>query len=233
MSTRFGLALSSIVTGSLLTLAAAPAMASILSTAQDIADNLTPANNSWGTPCNISLTAPYTATTNGACFFTLVLQRDDPTITTGTIFTWWGFNNPGSPAYYDAIAAGNHFTEITNVADIQAGDLLAVKYQTSSTSPYTGYLMIVEYEPELVTGSNTRYTVGIIDSTQTPHGSTDTRYLADTGANGPEHDKGIGSGDIYIDADATGAIAGHTWSAGPGSFYSQVARSMKVGRFFP
>lgn len=228
MSTRLGLALSSIVAGSVLTLAAAPALASHLDAARDIAYNVAPASNNWGSPCSIDWTN-HTATTNGACLFTLSLQHDDPTITSTDVYTWWGAYNPGSPAYYDAIAAGNHFTQIVNVADIQEGDVLAVKYRSSPTSAYTGYIMIVEFAPELISGSTTRYIVGIIDSTQTPHGSTDTRWQADAGL---VHDKGVGAGDIYVDADAaTGAIAGHSWSAGPGSYYNQATRAMNAGRF--
>jgi hypothetical protein len=228
MSTRLGLALSSIAVGSLLTLAAAPALASAMTAAPGLAYNVLPANNTWGTPCSIDWATP-TALTNGACLFTLSLQHDDPTISTSDVQSWWGMANPGSPAYYDGIVAGSHFTQVTTVADIAEGDLLAVKYRTSATSAYIGYLMLVEIAPALITGSTTRSIVGIIDSTQTPHGDTDTRWQADAGL---IHDKGVGSGDIYIDADAvTGAITGHSWSAGSGSYYSQATRSMVVGRF--
>jgi hypothetical protein len=227
MSNRPGLLLSSIVAGSILTLASAPALASALTAAQDIAYSVLPADNNWGSPCSIDWTA-HTALTNGACLYTLSLQQDDPTITSSDIRSWWGMYSPGSPNYYDAIASGNHFTEIVNVTDIQEGDLLAVKYQTSATSPFTGYIMLVEFAPVLEVGSSSRYVVGIIDSTQSPHGSTDSRWHADAGG---VNDRGVGSGDIYLDAGSSGEIIGHAWSTGAGSYYGQSVRAIKAGRF--
>ncbi|MCC6557708.1 MAG: hypothetical protein IT372_32555 [Polyangiaceae bacterium] len=225
MIVRTGIVLSSILAGSLVTLAAAPARASALDAAHEIAYNVAPASNTWGSPCSISWTG-YTANTNGACLFTLSLQHDDPTITTSLISTWWGSNNPSGPVYYSQIVAENHFTNITNVADIEAGDLLAVRYLSGGS--YIGYVMIVEFAPELIAGSSTRYLVGIIDATKTPHGSTDSRWQADAGG---VHDWGVGYGDIFIDADENGAIAAHTWSTGTGSYYTQATRQMVAGRF--
>jgi len=230
MINRSVLALSSLAAASLVSLAAAPAMAGAVDSARDLVANITPADNNWGSPCSVDFTL-YTATTNGACFFTLSLRDDDPTISTALLSTWWGSTNPSAGIYYNQIGAGNHWTEITAVADIQEGDLLATSW-TNTNGTAGGYVMIVDVAPAAQVPA-TRYLVSILDATQTPHGPTDSRWQADAGG---IHDKGAGAGDIYIDADAvTDAIVAHTWSTVTGgTIYNQTgagARPMRVGRF--
>jgi hypothetical protein len=74
--------------------------------------------------------------------------------------------------------------------------------------------------------------VSVLDSTQNPHGATDSRWQGDP--NGV-HDAGVGAGDIFIDVDANDEIVAHTWSTGNGgTVYNQTgvgARPMVVGRF--
>ena len=236
MNTRPALTVSSIIAGSLLTFASAPALASHLDSARSLAESVTPAGNAWGTPCNIDF-ASGTAASNGACLFTLSLRDDDPTITAPQVAAWWGSINPNSVIYYNQINAQNHFTKITNVVNIQEGDVIAVK-----TSATTGYLMIVDVAPSYVSNliSSTptsyagRYLASVIDSVSTtPHGDTDSRWMSDTDASGlAVHDQGVGMGDIYLDANDNGEIVAHVWSVADGvAAYSQVERPLVVGRF--
>jgi hypothetical protein len=234
MNIRLGLIISSTIVGSLLTVAAAPALASPLDSAREIADNVTAANNSWGSPCSIDFTN-HTAVTNGACLFTLSLRDDDATITAPQVAAWWGSSNPSAVVYFNQITAGNHFTNISDATTIQEGDLIAVK--TSSTA---GYLFLVDVAPIYVAdvvrdnATYSRYFVSIIDSiSSSPHGPTDSRWFTDVGPTGlAAHDQGVGSGDIYIDVDVDGAIAAHTWSTvNGGTLYTAAARPVAVGRF--
>ena len=235
MNVRPGLTVSSLIVGSLLTFSAAPALASALDSAREIADNVTAANNSWGSPCSIDFTN-HTAATNGACLFTLSLRDDDPTLTSAQISFWWGSTNPSAVVYFNQINAQNHFTKISNVANIQEGDLIAVK-----TSATAGYLLLVDVLPSYIgdvvrdNATYSRYFVSVIDSiSSSPHGPTDSRWNADLAADGVTavHDQGVGSGDIYLDADADGAIVAHTWSTvNGGTLYTVATRPLTVGRF--
>lgn len=236
MNIRPGLIASSAIIGSLLTVAAAPALASPIDSLREIADNVTAANNSWGSPCSIDFTN-HTAVSNGACLFTLALRDDDATITAPQVAAWWGSSNPSAVVYFNQINAQNHFTTVSNGADIQEGDVIAVKNSSTSTA---GYLFLVDIAPvyvaEVVRDSVTysRYFVSIIDSiSSSPHGPTDSRWFTDVGPTGLDaHDQGVGSGDIYLDLDANGAVAAHTWSTvNGGTIYTATARPITVGRF--
>jgi hypothetical protein len=224
--------LSSII-GSLVALAASPALAiTPIQAAQDLTNNILPADNAWGTPCSINWTS-YTATTNGACLFSLSLIQANLSYTTQTIKGFWGSTNPGSALFYDKIVAGVHFTNITNIANIASGDLISIKYTST-----TGASMMVDVAPvawspataPLQTGTS-QWIVGIIDSTTTPHGDTDSRWHADVDG---AHDQGVGTGDMRLYTDATGAIVGYTWTLDNGSvYYDQATRQLGVGRFVP
>lgn len=226
--------LSSLVASALVTLAASPAQAQTAGQwASDLAAHITPASNSWGTPCVITWGDPatgagYSATTNGACLYTLSLKKSDSTITNALIQFWWGSANPSSPTYHDQIVAQNHFTNVTDFALAQPGDLLATKYASSTGN--TGYLMILESsDSEGVVNGVERFRIGVIDSTRSPHGEPDSRWNADGGV----HDYGVGTAELYVDADATtGEILAHTWSTtANGSYYLQAERHLVVGRF--
>jgi hypothetical protein len=235
MAKHIGL-LSSLVAGAAVTLAASSAQAqTALDWAQELVTNITPEANTWGTPCSLVWGDPaagtgYSANTNGACLFTLSLKKADPTITNSLLTFWWGSANPSSPILHDQIVAENHFTRIQDVALIQPGDLLAVKYTASGNE--TGYVMIVG-NAELAgpgAGGSERYLLEVYDSTRSPHSSVDTRWNADAGA----HDWGAGIGYLHLDADpsADGAIVAHTWSTDlNGSYYTQEQRHLVVGRF--
>jgi len=226
--------LSSLVASAVVTLAASPAQAqSALDWASGLASNIQPASNAWNTPCVISWGdggTAYSASTNGACLYTLALKKSDPSITNALLSFWWGSANPGSPTYHDQIVAGTHFTNITDFATAQPGDLLAAKY--SSSTGNTGYLMILASSAsEGISNGVELFHISVIDSTRAPHGESDSRWNKE--ANGG-HDFGVGTGEIYVYADGvTGAILGHTWSTAPnGSYYPQAERHLVVGRFF-
>jgi hypothetical protein len=235
MAKRTALVISSILAGSLVTVAAAPASAQTFRDwAEDLVLGVTPANNTWGTPCAIDW-AGYTATTNGVCLFTLSLKKSDATITNAVLTSWWGSTNPPSPSLHDKILENNpatrHFEHIDDFSMAEWGDLLVTKYLSGSS--YTGYTMILADYPQwssTTAEGYDRYLVIVLDSTQTPHWQYDSRWLADAGG---VHDRGVGWGELYVDADpATGEIVRHTWSRDPmGTKYDQATRNMACGRF--
>jgi hypothetical protein len=235
MAKRIGL-LSSLVASAVVTLAAPSARAQTAhDCVQELLTNITPATNTWGSPCSITWGDPvtgtgYAANTNGACLYTQCLKRSDPTLTSALLTSWWGSASPSSPVYHDQIVAQNHFTHITDFALAQPGDVLVVKYTASGVD--TGYSMILGLsEPVGWTEDNSAeiFLAEVYDSTRTPHGYTDTRWYADNGS----HDWGVGHSYLYVEVDpVTGEILAHTWSTVlNGSYYTQEQRHMVLGRF--
>jgi hypothetical protein len=238
MAKRAALVLSSVLASTLVTAAAAPASAqTFLDYAIDIALGVTPADNNWASPCDIDWAPdPYKATTNGVCYFTLSLKKSDPTITNPILTQWWGSTNPPSPDLHELIVendpAVNHFEHVADFSAALAGDLLVTEYQQGSGN-WTGYTMMLGLDPEwhsTTMEGYDRYLCTVLDSTRTPHGNTDTRWLADAGG---VHDWGVGIGEMYVDTDPmNGAIVRHTWSRDPkGTSYPQAVRNMAAGRF--
>ncbi len=233
MSKQIGL-LSSLVASAVVTLAASSAQAQTpLQWAADLADHVAPSANAWGTPCAITwgdavTGVGYSATTNGACLYTLSLKKSDSSINNALLQFWWGSANPSSPTYHDQIVAQNHFINVTDFRTAQPGDLLVSKYAGSTGN--TGYqLILLSSESEGVVNGVERFSVTAVDSTRSPHGETDSRWNADGGV----HDYGVGIGSLYVDANAsTGEIVGHTWSTvANGSYYGQAERHLVAGRF--
>ncbi|MEN9864665.1 MAG: hypothetical protein RL748_255 [Pseudomonadota bacterium] len=147
-----------------------------------------------------------------------------------------------------------------NTTLLAVGDILAAKYSTSSA---TGHVMTVSSitapaADQALTLSGTRvipgvtsvkrWTVQVLDSSSSVHGSSDSRYQKDSGED-DGNDHGIGSGTIYLYEDATvgsstrGQLVGWTWSTASSYTYqfTQTAaldnngkttyRPMVIGRF--
>jgi hypothetical protein len=108
-----------------------------------------------------------------------------------------------------------------NVFQWKAGDIMAAKYLETPAPADSGHAMlIVKLElappdrdaPDVEGG--VRWLVTVVDSTKTPHGDDDTRYLAENGVN----DEGIGRGQVIVYADGmSGAIKGWMWSRATGA----------------
>ena len=145
---------------------------------------------------------------------------------------WLGSRRPTAARYHAAIVAGSGFRRIDTVEAIRPGDLLAIKYLVRTDN--TGHIMIaagapqrIDSRPPIVDGT-TQYTVEVIDSSQTGHGPTDTRYKG--GAGGKDHD-GLGRGVFRLYVGDGGKIAGFSWSTFKGSeFKTPDAEHLVVGR---
>src|SRR4029453_12444609 len=118
-----------------LTLSAAPASASPVHVfwAEEIALNVTPRNNEYGSdPTYITWPRVQGATiyanrTKCSSFVTHVFKQaynwsDDD------FDTRFHSKSPYAADYYDAIEEGTYFLKIQHITDIQMGDIIAIKY---------------------------------------------------------------------------------------------------------
>jgi hypothetical protein len=141
-----------------------------------------------------------------------------------------GFKSPTAASYHDEIEGGNGFDIVSTVADIQAGDIIAIRYPEGSS--ISGHVAVVQAPPVLsvstapIVEGTFQFEVLVIDSSSTGHGALDTRRLSD----GTFHPgAGIGTMRLYAGIDLT--VVGYTWSTFVSSTYqSQSTRHLVVGR---
>lgn len=151
---------------------------------------------------------------------------------TGNDFlSWWGRNRPIAKTYTDAIAINSKFARKSNIANIVAGDVIAVKYPDGD--PTSGHVLLAASAPVLRTSSSPiisstkQYEVEVIDCANSGHGSTDPRNIGNY--------SGVGRGIMRIYTNISGdSLYGHTWSTASNStYYSQSSRKLEVGTFTP
>jgi hypothetical protein len=97
---------------------------------------------------------------------------------------------------------------VARAMDLVPGDVVAWLKPADVTSSNTGHVMIVRELPTLNTKNTveTEWLVPITDSTESPHGPSDSRTA--TGATG------LGTGTIGLVVDATGAPIEYRWTGG-------------------
>lgn len=124
---------------------------------------------------------------------------------------------PRTDAYYIAIMNGIGFDRVKRPQDIEPGDLIVWQFvgHASPTVPGAyGHIMIanakaVEIKPRRPLVPDTKqWTVEVLDSSPSPHGPTDTRYVK----GGPPFNEGIGRGLFRLYTDADDNIVGYSWS---------------------
>lgn len=145
--------------------------------------------------------------------------------------------HPGSPANgivlrtLDSKLAthGGRTLRSSSVTPLAVGDILAAKYNLGDSS---GHVMVVysitapqSAQTMVLSGSKAipgvtqvrRWTVQVLDSSDSVHGTFDTRYRKD-GSEADGNDHGIGLGSIYLYENATpsastyGQLVGWSWS---------------------
>ena len=216
--------------------AASAAVPAHLTWAVDLVSTISPANNSYGDPTAIqwkNVDGAVSSNTSVCATFVTTLFKRAYGLADADFTAWFGSTSPYAEVYHAAVVAGNGFSRIQKVADIQAGDLIAIDYRDAGTS--TGHVAIassapINGTPVTVNGvSLKRYDLWIIDSSKNYHGTQDSRYKF---KDGTTPDTGVGEGVMRIFADAvTGEVAGHTWSSANGStFYAQPDLNGSTGR---
>ena len=148
---------------------------------------------------------------------------------------WFNSHRPSAARYHDAIVEQIGFSSIPRIHDVRPGDFLAVKYLKRKDN--TGHVMLVAETPRRMNPKKPlidrteQWEVGVIDSSQSGHGPTDTRHKK--GKNGKDHD-GLGHGMVRIYANHDGDIAGFTWSTLEVSEFKDPAdEPMVIGRLKP
>lgn len=145
--------------------------------------------------------------------------------------------NPMAQDYFDAAGPGKAFEVDTAFRDIRPGDFLFVKYTDGHVSRNgvedTGHVMLVASMPERATkrgdapANSVVYTLQVIDSSASGHGTKDTRH---TGPN--QYTGGVGQGTVRIAVDpSTDAIVAYSWSdQAKSEYFSAPGRVMVAAR---
>jgi hypothetical protein len=218
----------------LLTPLSASAQPAHLTWALDVAENVTPELNEYGSnPSYVNWPGVGASTTYAnrslcSTFVTVVMGQAYGFNST-YMKAWLGTTSPTATIYHDAIVAEDGFDHVPTLFDIEPGDFLAVKYPAGGS--VSGHIATVVSDPVLRVSTNPlvvgtfQYEVEIVDSSSTGHGFTDTRLMP----NG-SWDAGAGVGIMRLYVDGLGNIVGHTWSIANGTFYGQAVRHMVIGR---
>jgi hypothetical protein len=107
----------------------------------------------------------------------------------------------------DAGASRGRFRRVARVSDLVPGDIVAWLKPPALTSTNTGHVMIVHGAVQ-ARGAN-EWLVPVIDSTSSPHGTSDSRSAS--GATG------LGTGSMVLVVDLAGAPLQYRWSTWSGS----------------
>lgn len=218
-----------------------------LSLAEDLVATITPSYNTYASGPNtvywqgVAGHANSEVSTDCSGFMDVLF----PTAYGVSMKTWMGCSTPISQTWYNTINAGNHFTVITKIADILAGDIIAISYNCPKATcgsagagcSSSGHMLMaaasaytrISTAPTIA--GTTQYELEVIDVANSGHGSSDTRYHK---VNATTDDSGVGDGIMRIYGDSAGKIAGYTWSTFSNStYYDVTTRPIAVGRYKP
>jgi hypothetical protein len=165
-------------------------------------------------------------------FIDLLLAHDDG-YTPDDFKRWFGSRRPTASRYHDAIVEGRGFIALATIAELRAGDVIAIKYFTRKDN--TGHIMLVDGTPRRIRATpplidgTTQWEIDVIDSSESGHGVSDSRHKR--GDDGRDHD-GLGKGVFRLYSDAQGAVAGFSWSTLKASkFVAPADEHAVLGRF--
>jgi hypothetical protein len=111
--------------------------------------------------------------------------------------------------FFEGIATSTgRWHRVARAKDLVPGDVVAWLKPADVASSNTGHVMIVRELPTLNTKDTveTEWLVPITDSTESPHGPSDSRTATGT--------TGLGTGTIGLVVDATGAPIEYRWTGG-------------------
>jgi hypothetical protein len=107
---------------------------------------------------------------------------------------------------------------VTDVADLQPGDVVAWSYDNAASSNEPGHDHAARGHAFVVAGvpqpsGNASYLVQVWDSTGTPHGPNDTRRTNPKNLpDGGGKPSGLGSGTVRLDAGPDGSLTAVHWT---------------------
>lgn len=164
--------------------------------------------------------------------FLNALLRQAHGLTADDFDAWLQTRRPLARHYFDAIRARNKFSPLPRIAELQADDIIAIRYPNGVPGDNTGHVLLVVEPPKPHAASRpkisdtTQWLVHVADSSRSGHGTRDTRHLP----NG-KFRAGAGAGFLRLYADADDNVIGFAWSSAAGSaFYDATTRPLVVGR---
>ncbi|WP_437677720.1 hypothetical protein [Sorangium sp. So ce131] len=191
----------------------------------------------------LDIIAAGTSVTSGGPFLTLS-QQNAWGYTSAQISSLWGSTSPSSVLYYDHVVASpaTHFTRVTNIAGIEAGDVFVIDEvrDAEGNITYRGHTAIVTGAPtQLATAlkplflGTKQYALPIADSTSSVHGCNadypDSRWsgACDTGTFAP----GPGTAYVRLYTNSAGSLLGYSWAVATNSTYNAPsARPYAIGK---
>jgi hypothetical protein len=99
-----------------------------------------------------------------------------------------------------------HWRTVRRAIDLAPGDVIAWLEPSDVQTKNTGHVMIVREAPRVDRKHADVIVVPIIDSTGVPHGKSDSRKATKA--------TGLGTGEVLLIVDETGAPIGYRWSRG-------------------
>jgi hypothetical protein len=233
---RFGL-LAAVFTALLLAsvVASAQERDAHVSAALSLVDHLDLANTDYEHgQGSVTWTGTVASHTDCSGFIDHLLMHGDG-LTQEDFKRWFGTKRPTAERYHDAIVESRGFAALARVQDLRPGDLIAIKYFTRHDN--TGHIMLVVEAPERMNATppyvdgTTQWSVAVVDSSESGHGTTDTRHKR--GAGGRDHD-GLGRGIFRLYADSLGVVKGFAWSTSKASrFVAPEDEHLVLGRLVP
>jgi hypothetical protein len=169
-------------------------------------------------------------------FLDALLAHSYPKYNTEALNRWFGSKKrPLAKHYYEAIAAQKGFTRISEIGNVRAGDIIAIRYLVPNKDKDTGHSMLVVGTPKerkasaKIIDDTVQWEVPIMDMTRTGHGKRDSRLK-----NNGEYTGGLGTGFLRIYAAKDGTVAGYSWSFVANSeFHDTKVRPIAIGRLDP
>lgn len=183
--------------------------------ARDLVQHVIPENNLYDTPtvlqwAGVDGQTVYKNTSVCSTLITKLTMRAYH-FTNSNFTAWTGETSPEAEDYYEAAITNNGFKRVMNIANLRVGDLFIAKYLDPEAT-VTGHVSMVNQLPRLIsTTSTTRtYSMEVIDSSSSYHGSADTRNVIDPSTG--ETDTGIGIGTMRMITDTSGLLIKYSWS---------------------
>jgi hypothetical protein len=196
-----------------------PAMPAHLRAALEIATQIKAADNEYAhADCFIHWKGvdgadKFANRTDCSDFFNLLLEHSY-SYTSKDFKAWTGATRPTATLWYDAAEKGTAkgiLSPLKKVSDLLPGDLIFIKYPPGEAD--TGHVMLVaaaakaRAASEPVETGTRQWEIGVVDSSKSGHGTTDTRHNADG-----TYSQGVGKGIWRLYTKDDGTPAGYAWS---------------------
>ena len=138
---------------------------------------------------------------------------------------------PRAKEYAALITSQEGFQSIPILSDVAPGDIIAIKYPADRKD--TGHVMLIDSIPVLrnkptkpIVHGTQQWEVTVLDSTKSPHGSSDSRINPDGSKR-----NGVGRGSIRIYTDEHNKPLGYSWSSSATSvFHASALTPLLIGR---